>query len=239
MSDFADIIHTEVKTFPTGADAEVSNKSDQTKAARNDIASVGQNEDSKATKSSTSTNTLDNNKANNARNQAAQDKITGNITLVGVPILKAGLCVNILNVGPRASGKWYVKDVMHEWDSVKGYTTQASLLRSQLPEGGNSQGSGKMPGKTGTPVIMAADIYKKGKLNLKPRNLDAEVQDTFVYGDDDHRLISFSCSFHKQEKKGKDRGVSGPSHMIDRKNKPANPQSAGSKDSNIPDSKLW
>ena len=237
MSDFSNMIHTTVKTFPTGADAEVSNRTDRTKAAKEEIASVGQNEDTKETASSKSVNTLDSNKANNARNQAAQDKVTGNMTLVGVPILKAGYCVNILNVGPRASGKWYVKDVHHEWDAIKGYTTQASLLRSQLPEGGSSQSSNKMPGKTGTPVIMSADIYKKGKLKLKPRDLDAEVQDTFTYGDDDHRLISFSCSFHKQEKKGKDRGVSGPSHLIDKKKQPFDPNSTI--DSNIPDSKLW
>lgn len=237
MSDFAMLISDTVKTFPTGADAEVSNRSDQTKAAKEDVASVAQNEDEKKTASPSSTNTLDNNKANNVRNQAAQDKITGNITLVGVPILKAGLCVNILNVGSRASGKWYVKDVAHEWDSIKGYTTQASLLRSQLPEGGRGNSSKKMPGKTGTPIIMAADIYKKGKVKLQPRNLNAEVQATFTYGDDDHRLSSFSCSFHKQEKSGRDRNVSGPSHLIDKKGTPANPQSAQKGD--IPDSKLW
>jgi hypothetical protein len=204
--------------YPTSANKEVNNNTKENEA-KSVVAGVGTPDEHKDNSKNTkdTKNTIDANRANNARNRASQDRITGTIELSGVPILKAGLCINVLNVGPRASGKWYVKTVDHEWDSVKGYTTSASLLRNQLPTAGKSQKSGKSPEKTGSPVTIRADIYKRGDVIVAPRDLDAEVQETFTYGDSDLRVISFSCSMNHMEKKGKDKAVGSDTHLVDAK----------------------
>lgn len=205
--------------YPTSSNEEVNNNTKENEA-RSVIAGVGTPDEHKDKKDKDKTkNTIDANRANNARNRAAEDRITGTLRLSGVPILKAALCVTILNVGPRASGKWYVKTVDHEWDATKGYTTSASLLRNQLPTGGKKKGSGKSPSKTGSPVTIRADIYKKGDVIVAPRKLDAESQATFTYGDDDFRIDSFSCSINHVEKKGKDKNVGSETHLIDAKKK--------------------
>lgn len=220
-------LNTSFDGFATGANIEINNMKGENEA-KHVLAGVGHPDDPKAkpeSKSdSKSKNTVDANRCNNARNRAAEDRVTGTITLFGVPILKAALCINVLNVGPRASGKWYVKSVDHEWDVVKGYRTAASLVRGQLPECGKNKSSKNVPDKTGSPVTLRADIYKKGDVILAPRDLNAAIQETFVYGADDLRIDTFTCSFHKLEKKGKDNNVSGTTHLVDKKQSVADPK---------------
>ena len=132
---------------------------------------------------------VDENRLKNAKNRAKSDTITAEIHLIGYPLLKAKANITVLNVGPFASGDWYVQSVHHTWGKKGGYLTNAKLIRGGL---------GKKGGKsTPAPVVLYADIYKKDSVYVGPRKTDAASQATFYFGDGNH-VLSFNWSMNAQ-----------------------------------------
>jgi len=171
-------------------------------------------------------NSIDNNRATNQRNQASSANITGILSILGYPGLKAGEGVTILNVGSSASGLWYVKSVIHKWDKASNYTTTASLLRAEVDQkgskggsGGSGSGSGSaavsaaqsnmgIPNKQGGPPIIHGDIRKQGKnVTVKQRDLNAPSQATFTYGDGSW-IVGFSWTIASPKRHGANKGSS-------------------------------
>lgn len=194
----------------------------------------GAGKDTKGEKSNA--NTLDQNRVNNARNQASAHNVTAKLTLMGYPGLKAKEGLTILNVGSVASGQWYVKDVHHHWDVMKGYITTANLLRSEVDakSGGGGKGGGKgggdvggavqagsdnigLPNKSGPAPVVHGDIRKSGKnATATIRDLDAASQATFTYGDGDW-VIDFQWTIASQKKSGANQGANAKSVNQDAK----------------------
>lgn len=137
-------------------------------------------------------NILDQNRMQNDKNTNQGEPITGSLELVGYPWLRAKTCVNILNVGPKSSGTYYVKSVTHRWDASSGYMTSASLIRSGYGKGGAGQAQ---------PIVYYADIYKKNQLYVGPRKIDSEPEDHFTYGVGGP-LVSFTMSTKLQSNRG-------------------------------------
>ncbi|MBZ4649174.1 hypothetical protein [Thermosipho sp. (in: thermotogales)] len=54
--------------------------------------------------------------------------IEASLSTLGLPGLTNGVNINILNVGKKFSGKWFIKSISHRIDS-NGYRVNASLLR--------------------------------------------------------------------------------------------------------------
>ena len=80
----------------------------------------------------------DANKCTNCNSEAASSEERLEFILLGFPRLKAKICINVLNIGPRASGKWYIKTVEQGWSKEHGYITKAVCSRGI---GGGSQGN--------------------------------------------------------------------------------------------------
>ena len=110
---------------------------------------------------------------NNRRNRAGTTTIVGFLEVVGQPMLQAKKCLTVQNVGPEASGKWYVKRLVQEWDVGHGYRTISNLLRPTLGQDGKA---------IDQPVVLYADIYKKDTVYVGCRKINSESQATFTYG---------------------------------------------------------
>jgi phage protein D len=146
-------------------------------------------------------NEAEKNRANNAKNGAKSSGVTASLVLIGYPLLKAKKCVTIENVGPDASGKWYVKNCTHSWSHSSGYSTNAALMRSGLGQNG-CQGGGQ-------PMVYYAKIYDgKNKIFAGPRQMDEESQETFRFGDGEY-IVSFDANVDAQSGRGTGKKVQG------------------------------
>lgn len=116
------------------------------------------------------------NRQGNKSGQNAQAPITATLKLRGFPTLRAKSNVTITGVGSDNSGTYYVKKVKHEWKG-KGFISTAELTR-----GGTGKG-----GVGGTPpIVLYANIWKRGEIYCGPRKTNGEAQATFSYGSDQH-----------------------------------------------------
>jgi len=156
-------------------------------------------------------NTFDQNRAECDRNNASAANVTGKLRLRGYPALRAKEGVTITNVGPVASGLWYVKSCTHEWSTQSGLITDADLVRSEVNTKGKGGKSKKAPdvGKTGQPIIKYADIRNSSPKNvvITYRNLQSPSQATFTYGDGDY-IVSFSFTVQSSKQSGRERNQS-------------------------------
>jgi hypothetical protein len=140
--------------------------------------------------------------ANRASNHSKNHKnspINASLTLKGFPTLRAKTTVQVLNVGPEATGTYYVSSVTHSWKPRQGYKTVAQLQR-----GGSGKG-----GAGGDPaMVFYSDIWKEGNFYLGPRKMDENPQCTFTYGEGKN-LVDFEyCCKPQQERHGGEEGGS-------------------------------
>lgn len=95
----------------------------------------------------------DANKCTNCNSEAASSEEKLEFVLLGFPRLKAKICVNVLNIGPAASGKWYIKTVEQGWSIEHGYITKAVCSRGVGGQSGQSGSGGNLStGGGGVPV---------------------------------------------------------------------------------------
>ena len=81
-------------------------------------------------------NNLDGNRVGNDHGQAAGEPVKGLLIMVGLPWIRAKQNVEILNVGPVASGTYYVAKAAHKWSKGDGYVCECDLIRSGTGKGG-------------------------------------------------------------------------------------------------------
>lgn len=134
----------------------------------------------------------DENRSKNHGGQQNQDPITAKLDLKGYPLLKAKGTVTILGVGEASSGDYYVKKVTHKWKPGDGYKTEAELSRG----GTGGKGVGGTP-----PMVMYADIWKKGTMYVGPRKTKEAPQTVFTFGEGKH-LIGFEMTVKPQKNRG-------------------------------------
>jgi hypothetical protein len=134
----------------------------------------------------------DENRSGNHGGQQNQDPVTAKLELKGYPLLKAKGTVTILGVGEAASGDYYVKKVTHKWKPGDGYKTEAELSRG----GTGGKGVGGTP-----PIVMYADIWKKGTMYVGPRKTTDPAQTVFTFGEGKH-LIGFEMTVKPQKNRG-------------------------------------
>ena len=91
------------------------------------------------------------NKCTNCNSEAASSEEKLEFVLLGFPRLKAKICINVLNIGPVASGKWYIKTVEQGWSTEHGYITKAVCSRG-IGGASNNSGGNLSTGGGGTPV---------------------------------------------------------------------------------------
>lgn len=140
---------------------------------------------------------LDQIRVKNKKKKAGSTVITGRLEIVGHPGIEAKKSVTVLNVGSQASGKWYVKKSSQKYSEGQGYITICDLLRASV-------------GKDGKPVeqpmVLYAKIYEKDTAFVGCRDIDAESQATFIYGQPeeggDELVMSFSWSIKLQRARG-------------------------------------
>lgn len=152
---------------------------------------------------------LDENRCNNNANSAAGEQARGSIELRGYPPLKAKGCVDILGVGSRFSGKWYVKEAEHSWDKGSGYKTSGALIRG---------GSGKGGAGGGAPNVQYADIWNRGQIYVGPRKLDGESQAQFTWGRDEY-FVDYEFEDAEQSQRGGGEQGQGAAKAVDYRNK--------------------
>lgn len=131
----------------------------------------------------------DKNRGENHKGQQNQDPISAKLDLKGYPSLKAKGTVTILGVGDSASGEYYVKKVTHRWKPGDGYKTEAELSRGGT--GGKEVGGDP-------PVVMHANIWKKGEMFVGKRKSMESSQATFTFGDGDC-VIGFEMTVKPQK----------------------------------------
>lgn len=135
--------------------------------------------------------------------------------------------ITILNVGPKASGDWYVSEATNRWSRGKGYTTQCSLLRDAI-------GKEKGPGESSQPMMFYANITKPGTAYSGPRKIHAPSQATFTWGDGNY-IINFNWQIDLHSNKGQRKKSTGKTVNPEKPKKPAeeqkSPEKSGSGDS--------
>lgn len=158
-------------------------------------------EQSKGDSQSGSGNANDKNRGNDSGGKGGQDPVKATIKLIGYPELKAKKNIKIVNVGPEASGTYYVKQCRHHIAKGGGnYTTDASLIRGGTGKGGSGTISGC------SPCVSFSDIYGGGSY-FGPRQYGSKEQDTLTFGSGGP-LISFDLAVAPQGNRGggKDKG---------------------------------
>jgi hypothetical protein len=139
-------------------------------------------------------NEITENQMNQKEKKAGNSTIYGHLECVGIPGLEAKKCVTVENVGPEASGKWYVKKSSQRWGFDSGFHTFCTLMRPTLGKDGKP---------IEQPIVMYANIYEKDSATIKCRDVDGESQYTFVYGqpeeEGDEMLIDFRWGIKLQK----------------------------------------
>lgn len=64
-----------------------------------------------------------------------EKQIICTMTVVGRPLLESSMVINILNVGQRWSGAWYIKKCTHRMDAGSGYLCDLELTQNQYRSG--------------------------------------------------------------------------------------------------------
>ena len=140
---------------------------------------------------------IDDIRVKNKKKKAGSTVITGRLEVVGHPGIEAKKCVTVLNVGSQASGKWYVKKSSQKYSDGQGYVTICDLLRASVGKDGKP---------VEQPIVLYAKIYQKDTAFVGCREIDAESQATFVYGqpeeNSDELTMSFSWSIKLQRARG-------------------------------------
>lgn len=120
---------------------------------------------------------------NAMKNRAKKTKhkeIEVQMVVIGRPALEAGQYIDILNIGQKYSGQWYIKTCVHQMDS-NGYTCSLTLKRNQNTASGSAVSVTRKPNdakvtqgnlypvETGQGVIYlsAADLGYANELALK------------------------------------------------------------------------
>lgn len=98
--------------------------------------------------------------AGNSQKAVVERKLVVKIEVVGNPFLETSKVINILNVGKRWQGSWYIKAVSHLMTAGKGYTTQVELVKNGSKAGSSSvSGSVKMADVHSTTADTGAKTY--------------------------------------------------------------------------------
>lgn len=88
------------------------------------------------------------NRIKNRARKVKQKMIEVTMVVIGRPSLEAGQYLEILNIGQKYSGQWYIKTCIHQLDS-NGYTCSLTLKRNQVNQDGKiTQASRKKSGAT-------------------------------------------------------------------------------------------
>lgn len=77
------------------------------------------------------------NRMRNRAKKAKHKEIEVQMVVIGRPSLEAGQYLDILNIGRKYSGQWYIKTCIHQLDS-NGYTCSLTLKRNQNTSGGSA-----------------------------------------------------------------------------------------------------
>lgn len=77
------------------------------------------------------------NRMRNRAKKAKHKEIEVQMVVIGRPSLEAGQYMDILNIGRKYSGQWYIKTCIHQLDS-NGYTCSLTLKRNQNTSGGSA-----------------------------------------------------------------------------------------------------
>lgn len=77
------------------------------------------------------------NKLRNRSKKAKHKEIEVQMVVVGRPSLQAGQYLDILNIGQKYSGQWYIKTCIHQIDS-NGYTCSLTLKKNQATPNGSA-----------------------------------------------------------------------------------------------------
>ena len=131
------------------------------------------------------------NRQNNQGGQDSQAPITATLKLRGFPTLRAKSNANIAGIGSDNSGTYYVKKVKTEFKG-KGLLGTAELTRGGTGKGGVGGSA---------PMVMYANIWKRGEMYCGPRKTDVEAQATFTYGMDQH-WMGLKVKIKPQKSKG-------------------------------------
>jgi hypothetical protein len=131
------------------------------------------------------------NRQNNQGGQDSQAPITATLKLRGFPTLRAKSNADIVGVGSENSGTYYVKKVKTEFKG-KGLLGTAELTRGGTGKGGVGGSA---------PMVMYANIWKRGEMYCGPRKTDGETQATFTYGMDQH-WMGLKVKIKPQKSKG-------------------------------------
>lgn len=133
------------------------------------------------------------NRMRNRAKKAKHKEIEVQMVVIGRPSLKAGMYLDILNIGQKYSGQWYIKTCIHQFDS-NGYTCSLTLKRNQTtPNGTAIAATKKRDGSTsghlyqvntsqGIIELSADDVAYAHELALKDQNVSfANFIKTAVY----------------------------------------------------------
>jgi hypothetical protein len=150
----------------------------------------------------------------NNQKKAGNTVISGTLECIGHPGIEAKKCITVLNVGSEASGKWYVKKCSQRYNVKSGYHTFCELMRATLGKDGQP---------IEQPVVMYANIYEKDSVTIKCRDVDAESQATFTFGQPpeggDELLIDFTYSIKLQRGRGAGEQIKSKGWAINEANK--------------------
>lgn len=151
----------------------------------------------------------DENRSNNHGNSHGQEPVTADLDLRGFPTLRSKRNVKMVGYGEEDSGIYYVKKAHHSLKIGQGYRTKAHLIRGGTGKGG-------VGGKP--PVVMYADIWKKGTLFLGPRQTQEDPDVTFSRHESKH-VIGFKVHIKPQPHRGGGEPNKGEGEGIDLRNR--------------------
>lgn len=117
-------------------------------------------------------------RASNSQKAIVERKLTVRLEVVGNPFLQTSKIVNILNVGKRWQGSWYIKSASHLLQGSKGYVTQLELVKNSS--------------KAGTSVV-------NGSVNISQVHTNNAKEPAVSFTADDQVVYSIVASRAKQK----------------------------------------
>lgn len=135
----------------------------------------------------------------NSERSAATKSVRASCELIGANKVRAKKSITIMNVGPKASGRWYVKGCTHRWNVNSGYYTRCDLIRAD---------------DSVQPNVTYADIYKEKTVYVGPRKVD-EQQGTFTFGTGDKMVKRFKWTDRPQPARNAGEGGSTEGIVLD------------------------
>ena len=122
-----------------------------------------------------------------------QKSITIDMTVVGDPNYVAKTTILVSNLGKRLSGKYYIKEVVHNMSTASGYTCSLSLV-ADGHSGWNTEGF---------VGLLTSKAQRRAGVNNKITNSKPKVKDSFqkeLNLSDTDELLSKSTSLQKEIK---------------------------------------